>query len=113
MEHTFNITLDIKTGTFGSHHDLKTSTEIDVQNDRNFDEILDIPIGRLILGTSYKSKEDSNNNQGNTDTNNYCEFCKDVSFSEEPFTVITHKNKQVDCIFRFCPNCGRKLSEGE
>lgn len=79
MKHMFNITLGIKTGTFGSHHDLKTSTEIDVQNDHNFDEILDIPIGCLILGTSYKSKEDANNNQENTDTDNYCKFCDGVS----------------------------------
>lgn len=96
MKHTFNITLDIKTSTFGSHHDLKTSTEIDVQNDRNFDEIIYIPIDSIIIGTS-----------------NYCEFCDGVSFSEEPFTVITPKDKKVDCVFRFCPNCGRKLSEGE
>ena len=46
-------------------------------------------------------------------SDNYCEFCDGVSFSDEPFTVITHKDKQVDCVFKFCPNCGRKLSEGE
>lgn len=96
MKHMFNITLGIKTGTFGSHHDLKTPTEIDVQNDHNSDKILYIPIDSIVLENS-----------------NYCEFCDGVSFSEEPFTVITHKDKKVDCVFRFCPNCGRKLSEGE
>lgn len=96
MKHTLNITLDIKTGTFGSHHDLKTSTEIDAQNDYNSDKILYIPIDSLVLETS-----------------NYCKFCDGVSFSEEPFTVITPKDKKVECIFRFCPNCGRKLSGGK
>jgi len=76
--------------------DLKRFTDIDAQNDYNSDKILYIPIDSIVVENS-----------------NYCKFCDGVSFSEEPFTVITHKDKKVECIFRFCPNCGRKLSEGE
>ena len=71
-EHIDKVTLGIETDTFGSHHDLKTYTEIVVQNDFNSDKILYIPIDSIIIGTS-----------------NYCEFCDGVSFSEEPSTVIT------------------------
>lgn len=44
-----------------------------------------------------------------------CEYCQDCGFTEEPFTVITHRGREINVIFNYCPLCGRNLyrDEGE
>lgn len=49
----FNITIDIHATRIDNSFDMKVTREIDVDNDRNLDEIMDIPIGKLILGSTY------------------------------------------------------------
>lgn len=53
----FNIKIKIYATRIGNPYSLEVSKTIDVDNDRKLDEILDIPIGRLILGDSYKPKD--------------------------------------------------------
>ena len=50
---SFQITIDIHATRIGNSFDMKVTRNIDVDNDRNLDEIMDIPIGRLILGSAY------------------------------------------------------------
>lgn len=50
---SFHITIDICASRIGNSFDMKVTRNIDVENDRNLDEIMDIPIGKLILGSAY------------------------------------------------------------
>lgn len=50
---SFKITLDIYASRIGNSFGMKVTRNIDVDNDQNLDEIMDIPIGKLILGSSY------------------------------------------------------------
>lgn len=49
----FQITIDIHATRIDNPFDMKVTKNIDVDNDRNLDEIMDIPIGKLILGSAY------------------------------------------------------------
>jgi hypothetical protein len=49
----FQITIDIHATRIDNPFDMKVTREIGVDDDRNLDEIMDIPIGKLILGSAY------------------------------------------------------------
>jgi len=49
----FQITIDIHATRIDNPFDMKVTRNIDVDNDLNLDEIMDIPIGKLILGSAY------------------------------------------------------------
>jgi hypothetical protein len=49
----FQITIDIHATRIDNPFDMKVTKNIDVTNDHNLDEIMDIPIGKLILGSAY------------------------------------------------------------
>ena len=53
----FHIDVHVYATAFGNPYNIKASTIVDVDDDTKLDEILDIPIGQLILGSSYKPKE--------------------------------------------------------
>lgn len=38
-----------------------------------------------------------------------CKLCNDSVLSKEPFYVRTHEGTVVECMFNYCPVCGRKL----
>ena len=40
-----------------------------------------------------------------------CEHCRDTSYTENPFIVITQMGREVKTQFNFCPNCGRSLQQ--
>ena len=40
-----------------------------------------------------------------------CEHCRIVSYTENPFTVVTQMGREVKTQFNFCPNCGRRLPQ--
>lgn len=40
-----------------------------------------------------------------------CKYCRNASYTENPFTVITQNGKEVKTQFNFCPNCGRRLPQ--
>lgn len=50
---SFQVTIDIRATRINNPFDMKVTRNIDVDNDRNLDEIMDIPIGKLILGSAY------------------------------------------------------------
>jgi hypothetical protein len=52
----FTISVDISATRFGNPYHLKASTTINVDDDTKLDEIMDVPIGQLILGSAYKPK---------------------------------------------------------
>ena len=54
---SFIVDISIMTSRIiGNEYNLKVRRVIDVDNDTNLDEILDIPIGKLILGSGYQPK---------------------------------------------------------
>lgn len=50
----FSINVEISTIGFDNPYHVKASTNIDVDDDTKLDEIMDVPIGKLILGSAYK-----------------------------------------------------------
>jgi len=50
---SFQITINIHATRIDNPFDMKVTKNIDVTNDHNLDEIMDIPIGKLILGSAY------------------------------------------------------------
>ena len=50
---SFQITIDIYATRIDNPFDMKVTRNIDVDDDRKLDEIIDIPIGKLILGSAY------------------------------------------------------------
>ena len=40
-----------------------------------------------------------------------CQHCMGVSYTDNPFTVITQMGREVKTQFNFCPNCGRRLHQ--
>ena len=52
----FAVEMHIYATRLGNDYDIKSRRVIDVDNDRNIDELLDVPIGKLILGSAYKPK---------------------------------------------------------
>ena len=40
-----------------------------------------------------------------------CQHCMGVSYTDNPFTVITQMGREVKTQFNFCPNCGRRLPQ--
>lgn len=52
----FNIHVKIYASRIGNDFSLEVTRRIDVNNDTNIDEILDVPLGKLILGSAYKPK---------------------------------------------------------
>lgn len=50
---SFQITIDIHANRIDNPYDLKVTRNIGVDDDRNLDEIMDIPIGKIILGPAY------------------------------------------------------------
>ena len=40
-----------------------------------------------------------------------CQRCMGVSYTDNPFTVITQMGREVKTQFNFCPNCGRRLPQ--
>lgn len=50
---SFQITLDIHANRIDNPYDVNVTRNIEVDDDRNLDGILDIPIGKLILGPAY------------------------------------------------------------
>lgn len=57
----FNISVEIYATRFGNPYHVKATTTIDVDDDTKLDEILDVPIGQLILGSAYKPKASTDN----------------------------------------------------
>lgn len=53
----FTIDIDIYATRFNNPYHVKASTTIDVDDDTKLDEIMDIPIGQLILGSAYKPEK--------------------------------------------------------
>ncbi len=54
----FHIKVKIYASRIGNHFSLEVDRTIDVNNDTNLNEILDVPLGKLILGSAYKPKSD-------------------------------------------------------
>ena len=54
----FHINVKIYASRIGNDFALEVSRVIDVNNDTNLNEILDVPLGKLILGSAYKPKSD-------------------------------------------------------
>lgn len=38
-----------------------------------------------------------------------CEFCNQKTYTSSPFTVTTQMGREVQCVFNYCPNCGRRM----
>ena len=38
-----------------------------------------------------------------------CRFCRGATYTDNPFTVITQRGKEVEVQFHYCPNCGSKI----
>ena len=57
----FQITVNIHASRIDNPFDMKVTRNIDVDDDRNLDEIMNIPIGKLILGSAYKPTVSDNN----------------------------------------------------
>lgn len=57
----FQITIDIHATRIDNPFDMKVTRNINVDNDLNLDEIMDIPIGKFILGSAYKPTVFDNN----------------------------------------------------
>jgi hypothetical protein len=57
---SFQITIDIRATRINNPFDMKVTRNIDVDDDRNLDEIMDIPIGKLILGSAYEERISKN-----------------------------------------------------
>ena len=53
---SFVVEINITSTRIGNDYSVKSRRVIDVDNDRNIDELLDVPIGSLILGSVYKPK---------------------------------------------------------
>lgn len=60
MKEGFNISVEIYATRFGNPYHVKATTTINVDDDTKLDEIMDIPIGHLILGSVYKPKVSDN-----------------------------------------------------
>lgn len=41
-----------------------------------------------------------------------CEYCKGRAYTKKPLTVITKYGRNIELVFEFCPNCGRKMKGG-
>lgn len=54
----FNIKVKIYAIRMGNDFSLEVTRCIDVNDDTNINEILDVPLGKLILGSAYKPKSD-------------------------------------------------------
>lgn len=54
----FHIDVHVYATAFGNPYNIKASTRVDVDDDTRLDEIMDIPLGKLILGSAYAPKED-------------------------------------------------------
>lgn len=50
---SFQITIDIHANRINNPFNVKVTRDIGVDDDRNLDGIMDIPIGKLILGPAY------------------------------------------------------------
>ena len=50
---SFRIIIDVHSNQTENPFDMTVTRNIDVDNDRTLDEIMDIPIGKLILGSAY------------------------------------------------------------
>lgn len=57
----FHINVKIYASRIGNDFSLEVSNVIDVNNDTNLNEILDVPLGKLILGSAYKPKVSDDN----------------------------------------------------
>ncbi len=38
-----------------------------------------------------------------------CEFCDRNTYTSDLFTVTTQMGREVQCVFIYCPNCGRRM----
>ena len=54
----FNIHVKIYASRIGNDYCIDVSRVIDVNDDTNLNEILAVPLGKLILGSAYKPKSD-------------------------------------------------------
>ena len=54
----FIVEISITAVRVGNDYSIKSRRVIDVDDDRNIDELLDVPLGKLILGSSYRPKEE-------------------------------------------------------
>jgi hypothetical protein len=50
---SFQITIDIHANRINNPFRMKVTRDVGVDDDRNLDGIMDIPIGKLILGSTY------------------------------------------------------------
>lgn len=57
----FHIKVKIYASRIGNDFSLEVDRCIDVDNDTKLDEIMDVPIGQLILGSAYKPKVSDDN----------------------------------------------------
>ena len=42
-----------------------------------------------------------------------CGYCLEATFTEKPFIVVSQSGRHVECVFNFCPVCGRKIPKDE
>lgn len=48
-----------------------------------------------------------------TEMSDHCGYCFEASFTENPFIVVSQSGRHVECVFNFCPVCGRKIPKDE
>lgn len=46
------------------------------------------------------------------DAGERCEYCRNATYTAEPFVVTTHMGKEIEVQFHFCPYCGARIDGG-
>ena len=97
----FNIKVKIYAVRIGNDFSLEVDRVIDVDNDTNLDEILDVPLGKLILGSAYKPSQE----ESDSEHSRYyrCSFCN--------FEIADYSENPDRFTYNYCPNCGKRLKE--
>ena len=102
---SFSVEINITARRIGNGYSLKSLRVIDVEDDTNIDEIIDVPLGKLILGSAYKSKQKRIPYGRDSEHSRHyrCSFCN--------FEIADHSENPDRFTYNYCPNCGKRLKE--
>jgi hypothetical protein len=40
-----------------------------------------------------------------------CDYCRNRTYTDIPFTAVTHEGKIIHVVFRYCPVCGAEMKD--